>query len=77
MYIEQHFRRVREYKIMTKTIKLQQLDLIGQVFTVCSLLCNYKGLLNKTASVDEPGKFAPGASLAEMMWYTADGRMRS
>jgi|TARA_B110001452_G_scaffold242636_1_gene225550 hypothetical protein len=64
IYIEEAFRRVREFKIMRNVIKLQQLDLIGQVFTVCALLTNYQGLLKL-----QPDQFAPGVSLAEALWY--------
>lgn len=60
----QAFRRVREFKIMRNVIKLQQLDLIGQVFTCCALLTNYQGLLKL-----HPGEYAPGVSLAEALWY--------
>ena len=47
IYIEQAFRRIREFKMFRKQVKLSQLDLIGKVFSVCALLTNFQALLKK------------------------------
>ena len=39
------FRRVREFKIFRKQVKMSQLDLIGKIYSVCALLTNFQTLL--------------------------------
>lgn len=61
IYIEEAFRRVREFKIFRKQVKMSQLDLIGKTYSVCALLTNYQTLLKK----DEAD---PEITIAERLW---------
>jgi len=61
IYIEEAFRRVREFKIFRKQVKLSQLDLIGRMFAVCALMTNFSPLLKLDPS-------DPTISIAEKLW---------
>ena len=61
IYIEEAFRRVREFKIFRKQVKMSQLDLIGKIYSVCALLTNFQTLLEKDPS-------DPHISIAERLW---------
>ena len=61
IYIEEAFRRVREFKIFRKQVKLSQLDLIGKMYSVCALLTNYQTVLKHD-------KDDPYVSISEKLW---------
>ena len=61
IYIEEAFRRVREFTIFRKQVKLSQLDLIGRMFAVCALMTNFSPLLKLDPS-------DPTISIAEKLW---------
>ena len=63
VHVERAFRRVQEWKCLSKRVKLTQADLAGSVFSVCARMSNFDRPLIREGDL---------LSVAEQTWGLRD-----